>query len=151
MRECAVEAGFRESGSERTGGDRPPRPPGGGNLRRNRRRALRRGDMAAAAALQRLACAVARRHRRQRQGARVRRLLDWSKSGPARFYRTLRRTQSGPLASIRVRDGVSHFVGLVGQRPAGRAVEPTQGGVVSRHPAEGSPAAQEAYACPVHG
>ena len=144
VRECAVEAGFRESGSERTGESRPPRPPGGGRLRRQRRQALRRGDMAAAAALQRLACAVARRHRRQRQGARVRRLLEWRQADPARFYRTLRGQQPGPLASISVDAWVSHFVGLVGQRPAQPAVEPQQGVEVPGHPTELSPEAHEA-------
>lgn len=145
-RECALEAGFREAGSERTGGNRPPRPPGGGCLRRQRRQALRRGDMAAAAALQRLACAVARRHRRQKQGARVRRILEWRRSDPARFFRALRGQKSGPLSSIPVGDWVSHFVGLVGQRPARRAALPTQGVAALDRPAGGSPEALEAKA-----
>ena len=146
LRGCAVEAGFREAGSERTGGNRPPRPPGGGRLRRQRRQALRRGDMAAAAALQRLACAVARRHRRQKQGARVRRLLEWRQSDPARFYRSLRGQRSGPLPSIPVSDWVSHFVGLVGQRPTRRAAAPAQGVAALDRPEGGSPEALEAKA-----
>ena len=146
LRECAVVAGFREAGSQRPGGDRPPRPPGGGRLRRQRRQALRRGDMAAAAALQRLACAVARRHRRQKHGARVRRLLEWRQSDPARFYRALRGQRSGPLSSIAVGDWVIHFVGLVGQRPTRCAAAPTQGVAALDRPVEESPAALEAKA-----
>lgn len=140
---CAHQAGFPQlQPGEKAGDSRPPRPPGSGALRRRRRRLLRRGDIAAAAAVQRLVCAVARRHRRQKQGARVKRLLEWRRSDPSRFYRALRGVQPGPAPTITASNWLDHFRGLLGTEPQARAADFAQVGAVP--PAPSSHLAEEA-------